>query len=31
MTYTPKITGFTFFPDVPAEVKRQCVPSDWGF
>lgn len=26
-----KITGFTFFPDVPAEVKRQCVPSDWGF
>ena len=26
-----KITGFTFSPDVPAEVKRQCVPSDWGF
>lgn len=24
-------TGFTFFPDVPAEVKRQCNPSDWGF
>ena len=22
-------TGFTFFPDVPASVKRQCNPSDW--
>lgn len=24
-------TGFTFFPDVPASVKQQCNPSDWGF
>ena len=24
-------TGFTFFPDVPDEVKEQCNPSDWGF
>lgn len=24
-------TGFTFFPDVPVEVKQQCNPSDWGF
>lgn len=24
-------TGFTFFPDVPDEVKKQCNPSDWGF
>lgn len=23
-------TGFTFFPDVPASVKEQCVASDWG-
>lgn len=22
-------TGFTFFPDVPPSVKRQCNPSDW--
>ena len=24
-------TGFTFFPDVPEEVKQQCNPADWGF
>ena len=24
------ITGLTFFPGAPAEVKRQCTPSDWG-
>ena len=24
-------TGFTFFPGVPASVKQQCNPSDWGF
>lgn len=24
-------TGMTFFPDVPAEVKQQCNPADWGF
>ncbi|HIY68047.1 MAG TPA: DNA/RNA non-specific endonuclease [Candidatus Alistipes intestinigallinarum] len=24
-------TGLTFFPDVPASVKEQCNPSDWGF
>lgn len=24
-------TGLTFFPDVPASVKKQCNPSDWGF
>lgn len=24
-------TGFTFFPDVPPSVKKQCNPSDWGF
>ena len=23
-------TGFTFFPDVPASVKQQCNPADWG-
>ncbi|MBP5488054.1 MAG: DNA/RNA non-specific endonuclease [Bacteroidales bacterium] len=25
-----RITGLTFFPDIPAEAKNQCVPSDWG-
>ena len=25
-----KITGLTFFPGAPAEVKQQCNPSDWG-
>ena len=25
-----KITGITFFPDIPAAVKKQCNPSDWG-
>ena len=24
-------TGFTFFPEVPDEVKQQCNPADWGF
>ena len=24
-------TGFTFFPEVPEEVKQQCNPADWGF
>lgn len=24
-------TGLTLFPDVPASVKEQCNPSDWGF
>ena len=24
------ITGITFFPDIPASVKRQCAPGDWG-
>ncbi len=24
-------TGLTFFPGVPASVKEQCNPSDWGF
>lgn len=24
-------TGLTFFPDVPASVKEQCNPADWGF
>ena len=23
-------TGITFFPDIPASVKYQCAPSDWG-
>ena len=23
-------TGLTFFPDIPDEVKSQCVPTDWG-
>ncbi|MBO4427752.1 MAG: DNA/RNA non-specific endonuclease [Bacteroidales bacterium] len=23
-------TGLTFFPDIPSEVKNQCVPADWG-
>ena len=23
-------TGQSFFPDIPAEVKSQCRPSDWG-
>ena len=25
-----KRTGITFFPDIPAEVKEQCNPGDWG-
>ena len=25
-----RITGLTFFPGAPAEVKQQCAPSDWG-
>lgn len=24
-----QLTGYTFFPDIPAEVKQQCNPSDW--
>lgn len=26
-----RLTGFTFFPEVDASVKRQCVPGEWGF
>ena len=27
--YIEQQTGFTFFPSVPKEVKKQCTPSDW--
>ena len=26
-----RLTGFTFFPEVDASVKRQCAPEEWGF
>ena len=26
-----RLTGFTFFPEVDASVKRQCTPGEWGF
>ena len=25
-----RLTGLTFFPDIPSEVKEQCNPEDWG-